>query len=135
MRPAVNQIEVSPYNTRAELCAFCQAEGIAVEAYSPLTKGTDCPVCELWLTCDGGVLPPSNSRWMVGLLCLHPVRAGHKFGDPRLVALAQKYQCTPAQILIRWSLQKGYICIPKSVSEKRIVYVCDVFVVGCGRLV
>eukprot|EP00898_Chlorokybus_atmophyticus_P008948 jgi/Chlat1/9054/Chrsp94S08355 len=37
--PAVNQIEVSPYNTREELCAFCLKHNIQIEAYSPLTQG------------------------------------------------------------------------------------------------
>lgn len=36
--PAINQIELNPYITRAELVEFCQSSGIAVEAYSPLTK-------------------------------------------------------------------------------------------------
>ncbi|MFQ5908222.1 MAG: aldo/keto reductase [Thermoplasmata archaeon] len=39
--PAVNQIELSPYNFRSRegVVDFCQAKGIQVEAYSPLTKG------------------------------------------------------------------------------------------------
>lgn len=39
--PAVNQIELSPYNylSRKEVVDFCGAKGIQVEAYSPLTKG------------------------------------------------------------------------------------------------
>ncbi len=32
--PMVNQIEVSPYNTRKETIAYCQERGIAIEAYS-----------------------------------------------------------------------------------------------------
>ncbi|MFQ6012839.1 MAG: aldo/keto reductase [Thermoplasmata archaeon] len=40
-RPAVNQIELSPYNFRSRqgVVEFCRARGIQVEAYSPLTKG------------------------------------------------------------------------------------------------
>jgi len=40
-RPAVNQIELSPYNwaSRREVLDLCAASHIAVEAYSPLTKG------------------------------------------------------------------------------------------------
>jgi diketogulonate reductase-like aldo/keto reductase len=37
--PAVNQIEVSPFLQQRDVRAFCAARGIAVEAYSPLTKG------------------------------------------------------------------------------------------------
>jgi methylglyoxal/glyoxal reductase len=39
--PAVNQIELSPYNfrTRLDVVDLCARHGIAVEAYSPLTKG------------------------------------------------------------------------------------------------
>jgi diketogulonate reductase-like aldo/keto reductase len=37
--PAVNQIEVHPFLQRREVRALCEARGIVVEAYSPLTKG------------------------------------------------------------------------------------------------
>jgi methylglyoxal/glyoxal reductase len=37
--PAVNQVELSPFGSRRVLVDFCRAKGIAVEAYSPLTKG------------------------------------------------------------------------------------------------
>lgn len=38
--PAVNQIEVSPFLQQREVRALCASHGIAVAAYSPLTKGT-----------------------------------------------------------------------------------------------
>lgn len=38
-KPAVNQIELSPFLQRIDLCGFCEAHGIAIEAWSPLTRG------------------------------------------------------------------------------------------------
>ena len=38
-----------------------------------------------------------------------------------------RYSKTPAQLLIRWSLQKGYVCIPKTVHEERMIENADVF--------
>ncbi len=37
--PAVNQVEFSPFLYQRELLAFCRAQGIQLEAYSPLTRG------------------------------------------------------------------------------------------------
>lgn len=39
---------------------------------------------------------------------------------PTIVSLSNKYLCTPAQLMIRWSLQHGYIPLPKSVTQERI---------------
>ncbi len=42
--PAVNQIELHPTYQQAALAALCRTQGIAVEAYSPLGRGTDLSV-------------------------------------------------------------------------------------------
>lgn len=39
VKPMVNQVELSPFLQRTQVIEYCQAEGIAVEAYSPLTRG------------------------------------------------------------------------------------------------
>jgi diketogulonate reductase-like aldo/keto reductase len=39
IRPAVNQVEFSPYLYQKNLLDFCRENGIQVEAYSPLTRG------------------------------------------------------------------------------------------------
>lgn len=36
--PAVNQIEVHPFNTRTDITSFCQQNNIVVEAYAPLVR-------------------------------------------------------------------------------------------------
>jgi hypothetical protein len=36
--PAVNQIEVHPFNTRKDITSYCQQHNIVVEAYAPLVR-------------------------------------------------------------------------------------------------
>ncbi len=38
-KPAVNQVELSPFLTRDDIVGKCEEEGIALEAYCPLTRG------------------------------------------------------------------------------------------------
>lgn len=40
--------------------------------------------------------------------------------EPTVLALASKYGKSPAQLLIRWSLQMGNIVIPKTVTLGRL---------------
>lgn len=40
--------------------------------------------------------------------------------DPSVVAISQKLNKTPAQILLRWALQQNIALIPKARSQKRI---------------
>eukprot|EP00047_Mylnosiga_fluctuans_P017630 m.63262 g.63262 ORF g.63262 m.63262 type:complete len:284 (-) comp7183_c0_seq2:103-954(-) len=88
--PAVNQVELSPFRNVPDVAAFCKEHGIALEAYSPLTKG-------------------------------------ERIGDPRLARIAEKYKKTPAQILIRYCIENGWIVIPKSTRPARIHENGDVF--------
>lgn len=56
----------------------------------------------------------------IALEVYSPLGRGQKLQDPQLLKYAKKYGKTPAQILIRWSLQAGFITLPKSVNEDRI---------------
>jgi diketogulonate reductase-like aldo/keto reductase len=90
--PAVNQIELSPflYRSREDTLRRCAEEGIAVEAYSPLTKG-------------------------------------RRLDDSTVASIAAGLRRTPAQVLIRWSLQKGFIVLPRSSNAGRIAENAAVF--------
>lgn len=44
-----------------------------------------------------------------------------QFDHPVILSLAEKYQKSPAQILLRWSLQHGFLPLPKSSSKDRML--------------
>ena len=56
-----------------------------------------------------------------------PLTRGNYLDDAKLVTIAEKYNKSPAQILLRWCIQKDIVTIPKSVHEKRIVENADIF--------
>jgi diketogulonate reductase-like aldo/keto reductase len=49
-----------------------------------------------------------------------PLARALRMKHPTIVCLSKKYSCTPAQLMIRWSLQHGFIALPKSVTKERI---------------
>ena len=52
---------------------------------------------------------------------------GDLLADPRLKAIAERYDRSPAQIVLRWHLQRGVIVIPKSTHKERIEQNAQVF--------
>lgn len=56
-----------------------------------------------------------------------PLGVGKIFEVPQMQALAEKYGRSIAQIAIRWSLQRGYLPLPKSVTPRRIRENSEVF--------
>jgi 2,5-diketo-D-gluconate reductase A len=53
-------------------------------------------------------------------------RAG-QHGDGALDQMAEKYGCSPAQLLIRWNLQRGTVPLPKANSRQHLEENIDVF--------
>lgn len=49
------------------------------------------------------------------------------FGNKTLQAIGEKYGKTVAQVVLRWQLQRGIVCIPKTVKPERMAQNMDVF--------
>lgn len=56
-----------------------------------------------------------------------PLVRATRMEEPVLVQLAKKYGRTGAQVLVRWSLQKGFVPLPKTTHEDRIRENADVY--------
>ena len=56
-----------------------------------------------------------------------PLVHAKRMDEERLVAISEEIGKTPAQILIRWAMQRGMVVLPKSVTESRIVENFSVF--------
>jgi diketogulonate reductase-like aldo/keto reductase len=57
----------------------------------------------------------------IAIVAYSPLTKGMKLGDGGLAALARELGRSPAQVLLRWSLQRGFVTIPKSAKRERIV--------------
>ena len=92
VRPAANQIELTLflYLTRREIVQQCRDEGVAIEAYSPLTKGL-------------------------------------RLDDRTVRGIAADLGRTPAQVLIRWAIEKAFVVLPRSSKPGRIAENAQVF--------
>lgn len=94
--PEVNQVELHPFLQQADLLKFCAGHDIHVTAYSPLGSG------------DRHASLKSETE---------PSLLEH----PTIVEIAKKHQFSPAQVLIKWSLDRGTAVIPKSTTKAHII--------------
>ena len=95
IRPAVHQIELHPYLAQPRMLRYCAQEKIAVTAFSPLGAPSYVPL---------GMAQPAESV----------------LTDPVVTKIAAAHQKSPAQIALRWGVQRGTAVIPKSQSAARL---------------
>ena len=94
--PAVLQIESHPYLTQEKLIRFCAEQDVAVTAFSPL-----------------GAL----SYLELGMA----EQAESVLQKPDVIAIADRLGKTPAQVVLRWGVQRGTSIIPKTSKPERLV--------------
>jgi diketogulonate reductase-like aldo/keto reductase len=130
--PHVNQIEVSSVPVNSSFWKLLQkkqrARGKRGEEEasfsrkdSVLTKGQLHP----WSQQKEVVQYCQKHKMVVEAHC--PLLRDDKANDPTLRGLAKKYNKTTAQILIRYSLQKGWVTLPTTDNSEQIVQSVDVF--------
>ncbi|XP_058388835.1 aldo-keto reductase family 1 member C23-like protein [Diceros bicornis minor] len=100
-KPVCNQVECHPYLNQNKLLDFCKSKDIVLVAYSALgsqrLKG--------WVDQSAPVL----------------------LEDPVLCAMAKKYERTPAQIVLRYQVQRGVVVLAKCDNEKQMKENMQVF--------
>ncbi len=97
VQPAVNQIELHPYLQQTRLVEFSQRLEMVVTAYSPLAR-------------------PGYEEMSERLVDEKVIRG-----------LASAHGKTPAQVLLRWGIQRNTVVIPKSSHPERIKENIDIF--------
>ena len=56
-----------------------------------------------------------------------PIAQGRVLDDPTIVAIASSAGKSPAQVVLRWHIERGDIIFPKSVTPARIKENIDIF--------
>lgn len=95
-----NQIEVHAYYTRESLVNYCLSRNICVTAHTPLGGGAT-----------------QKEQWNMSI----------PLDDPVVHKIAATHKKSPAQVLLRFLLQRNIVVLPKSIKAHRMAENRDVF--------
>ena len=93
--PAVLQVEAHPYLAQRRLLRFCAEEDIAVTAFSPLGAAS---YVELGMAGEGESV----------------------LAEPVVLEIARRVGRTPAQVVLRWAIERGTAVVAKSTRAERL---------------
>ena len=96
IQPAMLQIELHPYLTQEKLIRFCHESGIAVTSFSPLG---------------------AQSYFQLNMA----EASEAVLEQPVVKAIAAQHSRTPAQVVLRWGVQRGTAIVPKTTSRERLI--------------
>lgn len=95
VRPSVLQVESHPYLVQQKLRRYCLQESIAYTAFSPLGAGSYVPL---------GMADAADSV----------------LEQPVVQEVAAAHSKSPAQVVLRWGVQRGTAVIPKTARVERL---------------
>ncbi len=95
IKPEVLQVELHPLLQQKELVDYCKNQNIIITAYAPL--GSKDRASAMKSTDEPDLMKNEVVK-----------------------AIAEKHNCTPAQILLAWPIMRGISVIPKSVNFNRM---------------
>ena len=95
VKPSVLQVELHPYNTQEKLLRFCREKGIAVTGFSNLGAPS---YVELGMATAGDSV----------------------LNEACVQEIAKAHGKTPAQVVLRWGVQRGTAIIPKTTKVERL---------------
>jgi D-xylose reductase len=95
IRPSVLQVELHPYLTQEKLLRYCQSEQIVVTGFSPLGASSYVPL---------GMAKTEESV----------------LEQPVVKQAAARLGKSPAQVALRWGVQRGTAVVPKTVRPERL---------------
>lgn len=82
---------------------------------------------EYLLPADKGPGGHAGERCADGELGPFAEGRGNLFENPVLKCIGKRYSKTVAQVVLRWQIQRGIVCIPKSVKKERMEQNINVF--------
>ena len=127
---------VSTWQTLEEFYRDGRAKSIGVSNFQPHHLRRLHQECEVTPAVDQIEVSPYLTQDDVRGFCAEhqiaieawsPIARGNVLADPTVVAIADSVGKTPAQVVLRWHIQRGDIVFPKSITPARIRENFDIF--------
>ena len=119
------QLRANDYVRSIGVCNFTEEHLETVIDLSFVTPAVN--QIELHPLLNQDELRAANAAHNVVTEAYSPLAVGRLLDNPTVASIAAEYSRTPAQVLIRWSLQLGNVVIPRSAKPERIANNIDVF--------
>ena len=127
---------ISTWRTLEEFYRDGRARSIGVSNFQPHHLRRIHQECEITPAVDQIEIHPYFTQDDVREFCAEhqiaieawsPIAQGKVLDDPTITEIAARYGKTPAQVVLRWQIERGDIVFPKSVTPARIRENIDIF--------